>query len=65
MELSNVMANNAYMVRQAISLAMLQKTMGLDANVVSELMPEAMDASAAALEVPADPSLGGNIDISV
>ena len=59
------MANNTYMVRQAISIAMLQKTMGLDANVVSELMPDAASASAAALEVPSDPSLGGNIDISV
>jgi hypothetical protein len=64
-ELSNVMAGNAYMVRQAISLAMLQKTMGLDANVISELMPDAMSASAEALEVPSDPSLGGNIDISI
>ena len=65
MELTNAVANNANMVQQAISIAMLRKTMSLDANVISELMPQAMDASAAALEVPADPSLGGSIDISV
>ncbi len=65
LELSNVMANNAHMVQQAISLAMLRKTMSLDANVLSELMPEVMDVAAEALEVPVDPSLGGNVDISV
>ena len=65
MELSNVIANNTLMVQQAVSLAMMRKTMGLDANIISELMPEALDVSAEALAVPVDPSLGGNVDISV
>ncbi len=65
MELTNAIANNANMVQQAISLAMLRKTMSLDANVLSELMPEVMDVASQALEVPVDPSLGGNVDISI
>ena len=65
MELSNVIANNTLMVQQAVSLAMMRKTMGLDANIISELMPEALDVSAEAQTVPVDPSLGGNVDISV
>ncbi len=62
MEVSNAMANNVNMVQQAISLAMLRKTMGLEANIISELMPETMNVAA---EVPADPNVGGNIDISI
>ncbi len=65
MELSNAVAGNVNMVQQAISLAMIRKTMSLDANVISELMPEVMDMASQALEVPVDPNLGGNIDISI
>lgn len=65
MEVSSALANNANSVRQAVSLAMMRKTMGLDANVVSELLPEVAATVSNSLERSVNPDVGGNIDVSV
>lgn len=65
MEVSNALANNVNALQQAVSMAMLRKTMGMDANVVSELLPDAQAASAAAMDVPVDPNVGGNVDMYI
>ena len=65
MEFGSIPLESLTSVRQALTISVLKKSLGQDASSVTALLDGMQKASAKSMENSVNPSVGGNIDLSV